>query len=54
MSNQQAIECSNNPCNCTVTGAVNAEAFCSDFCKEADDAEEMDFCLCGHPPCDTE
>jgi hypothetical protein len=28
-------------------------AFCSDYCRESDEAEEEDMCACGHPACDT-
>jgi hypothetical protein len=35
-----------------VTEVIDTEAFCSDYCSAADEAEEMDFCECGHPPCD--
>lgn len=54
MSNQQSIECANPACNCTVLAVIDTEEFCSDYCREADEAEEMDFCECGHPPCDIE
>ena len=52
MSNQQTIECANATCNCTVMEVIDTEAFCSDYCQEANESEEMDFCECGHPPCD--
>jgi len=52
MSNQQTIECANAACNCMVTEFIDTEAFCSDYCQGADEDEEMDFCECGHPPCD--
>ena len=54
MSNQQTIECANPPCQCEVLAVIDQEEFCSDSCKNADDSEEMDFCECGHPPCDVE
>lgn len=50
------IECSYEPCNCSVVGpAEGGEAYCSPFCRDADrggSENESDFCACGHPPCD--
>jgi len=47
------IECNHGPCVCMVSGPVETgEAYCSDFCKEAEDDLESDVCGCGHPPCD--
>jgi len=56
MSNVEKIECSNPACNCFVTAVIGAEdlAHCSDYCREADESEEIDSCSCGHPPCDVE
>lgn len=54
MSNQQTIECTHAACNCTILAVVDTEAFCSDYCKAAEESEEMEFCECGHPPCDVE
>lgn len=55
MSNLETIECANPPCNCEVLASVDdTEAFCSDYCENADQIEEMDACACGHPPCDVE
>jgi hypothetical protein len=28
-------------------------AYCSDYCRESEDAEEEEMCACGHPACDT-
>jgi hypothetical protein len=52
MSNEQSIECSNAACNCTIIAVIETEAYCSDYCQEADQSEGMDYCECGHPPCD--
>jgi hypothetical protein len=48
------VECSYEPCNCSVVGPVEGgEAYCSPFCSDASDQSlESDFCSCGHPPCD--
>ena len=54
MSNVESIECSNAACNCTITAVIETEGFCSDYCRNADEEEEVDFCACGHPPCDAE
>jgi hypothetical protein len=46
--------CEYEPCNCTVTGALEGGAYCSDICNERDNSDEEmeDACECGHPPCD--
>jgi hypothetical protein len=54
MSNQQTIECANPACNCTILEIIDTEAYCSDYCRDAGESEEMEFCECGHPPCDAE
>jgi len=30
-----------------------ADAFCSDYCRSADESEEEEMCACGHPACDS-
>lgn len=43
-------------CHCTVTTTAELGAYCSEICRERDNAdEEMEVaCECGHPPCDEE
>ncbi|HMD02430.1 MAG TPA: hypothetical protein VKG44_05635 [Candidatus Baltobacteraceae bacterium] len=55
--NTELIECSHQLCQCTVTAVINDadadEAYCSDFCREAEMDEGETICACGHPPCDS-
>ena len=52
---QQAIECSNELCNCTIMAPMETEAYCGAECRELgeDSRIEGEVCPCGHPPCDT-
>ncbi|HEV3090996.1 MAG TPA: hypothetical protein VGX91_06065 [Candidatus Cybelea sp.] len=48
-----AVECAYNPCSCLVSGPVlGGEAYCSEFCRGAEDGIEVTACGCGHPQCD--
>ena len=51
---ERGIECNYEPCVCLVAGsAVSGEAYCSDFCQDAEESgREAETCGCGHPPCD--
>jgi len=42
-------KCAHDQCNCEVQFG---QEYCSDFCSEADDIEEVELqCDCGHAPC---
>lgn len=51
MSEHQ-IECGHAICNCIVRAGMDGEAYCSDYCRDAQLTEDQDYCACGHPPCD--
>ena len=46
--------CSHELCTCPVEEpATGGEAYCSDYCKNADAGGiESEACACGHPECD--
>jgi len=48
------VECSHEPCSCTVTGPVSGgDVYCSAFCQNSDESSlESESCGCGHPQCD--
>jgi hypothetical protein len=55
----ERIGCGLPKCQCMVTATLEPQrgeampAFCSDYCRESDEAEEESMCACGHPACDT-
>lgn len=52
--NTMTQPCEYSLCNCTVVGATEGAAYCSDICRERDESDE-EFetdCECAHPPCD--
>jgi hypothetical protein len=47
------VACGHDLCSCTVGATIGNEAFCSDFCRDAEGGGiEQPTCLCGHPQCD--
>jgi hypothetical protein len=53
MEETYEVDCTYDPCNCTVTADVaTGEAYCSEFCRDADGTIEAETCECSHPPCD--
>jgi hypothetical protein len=51
---REALECSHELCNCMVMGPAEGDAYCTTYCRNADDGGiESDTCACGHPECDT-
>ncbi len=47
------VACDHDLCNCTIRAQVGGEAYCSDFCRDAESGGiEDETCSCGHPPCD--
>jgi hypothetical protein len=42
-------KCAHEQCKCQVS---STEEFCSDYCKDATEIEEVELqCACGHPAC---
>ncbi len=51
--NLETIECGHAKCSCHVVAQAGENAFCSDYCRASEQAEEEEeSCACGHPPCD--
>ncbi len=49
----ESTECSHDLCNCTITGPLAGESFCSHACKYAvENGIESETCPCSHPQCD--
>ncbi len=50
---ESSLECDHDICNCTLTGPVGSDVYCSDFCRNAEEQSvESEACACGHPECD--
>jgi hypothetical protein len=50
---ESPVECSHELCNCSLTGPVAGETYCSDYCLRAmEEGLESETCACGHPQCD--
>jgi hypothetical protein len=42
-------KCAHEQCMCQIS---TAQEYCSEFCAEADDLDEVELqCACGHPAC---
>ncbi len=49
----ESAYCTHAVCNCSVSGPIGGEAYCSAACQNADTGGiESDTCPCGHPECD--
>jgi hypothetical protein len=56
---REMTECSNPKCECLTAASIDpsagepGEAYCGDYCRDAEASEEQDNCACGHPACDS-